>query len=143
MPRRTNTSNENARRRREIRINILSRYNNLRNEVRNVSNLIANPRASTFTKEHAKDILVLHAIEIFTTNGQHNALPRTRSKIVEKLINAFPHALQRYMNRRRRPTRTANSRTVAKYSATIPRSRNVFMAKGPNGKPVVVYFANN
>ncbi len=66
---------------------------------------------------------------------QLNALPMTRSKIFEKLMSAWPRALQNAMNAGRRPS---PNRKVS-----IPAFRNAGLARNPSGRMSVVYFPDN
>jgi hypothetical protein len=146
MPRRSNTSNTDARQRRYIRINVIAGNQQLRNTIRNKANIIHSATTSRVEKERAKNAIMNMAIRTFTIQRQLNALPLTRSKIVEKMINAWPHAVQRAMNMPRRPRRQAEIQPRVNRSparASLPPFRNAALARGPNGKPVVVYFPNN
>lgn len=138
MPRRSNTSAENARRRRNIRIDVISRHENLRNEIRNVGNLDRRANVSRIEKEIAKDRLVMKAMRVFIEAGHRNALPMLRSKIVEKLMSAWPYAVQRAMNRRRQQPGGQSPRRV-----TLPPFRNVSLARTASGKQAIFYFPNN
>ena len=143
MPRRSNAGPQNAAARREIRIDVISRHQNLRNKIRNVSNLLRRNNVSNIAKTNAKIELAQMAIRIFSRNNVPRALPYTTSKIVEKMINAWPHAVQR-AGRARTPARSAARQASPKrYSATVSPFRNAKLAVGPNGKPIVVYFPNN
>jgi len=146
MPRRSNTSDENSRRRREIRINVIANNRVLRNTIRNASNIIRNATASNDAKERAKTNIVNAALRVFTIQRKLNALPRTRAKIVEKMMNAWPYATQRALNVRVRTRRQAETQPRVNRSparASLPPFRNASLVRGPNGTPMVVYFPNN
>lgn len=145
MPRRRNASTENARMRRETRINVIARNQQLRNVIRNASNVIRRASSSRIEKERAKNAIMGAAIERFTIERKLNALPMTRSKIVEKMMNAWPHAVQRAMNtqpRRRREAQTQPRVRQSPRRVVLPAFRNASLARTPSGKPVVVYFEN-
>jgi hypothetical protein len=142
MPRRGNTGPQNSAARRETRINVISRHQNLRNKIRNVSNYVNRRDVNRVSKEMAKADVAMMAIRVFTRNDVAHALPRRTSKIFEKLVEVWPLAVQRAA--RRTPARSVPRRTSPmKYTASLPPVRNVKFAIGPNGKPVIVYFPNN
>jgi hypothetical protein len=146
MPRRGNNGPQNAAARREIRINVISRHQNLRNKIRNVSNYIRRNDVNRVSKEMAKADVAQMAIHIFTRNYAAHTLPMRTSKIFEKLLEAWPHAVQRAARRApaRTPARSSPRRaSPVKYTTSLPPVRNVKFAIGPNGKPVIVYFPNN
>ena len=143
MPRRSNAGPQNAAARREIRIDVISRHQNLRNKIRNVSNYIRRNDVNRVSKEMAKADVAQMAIRIFTRNYAAHTLPMRTSKIFEKLLEAWPLAVQR-AGRVRTPARSAARQASPKrYSATVSPFRNAKLAVGPNGKPIVVYFPNN
>lgn len=79
------------------------------------------------------------ALQVFTNAGYRSALPSVTN----------PHAsflklndVVGYINpRRRRNNNMARKHSSAKIN--VPPARNIQFAKGPNGKPVLVYFPNN
>jgi len=143
MPRRSNTGPQNSINRSEARVNILTRNQNLRNMVRNVSNLLRRDNVSRMRKQMAKNQLVIHAVQVFSRYNARNALPMRASTIVDKLIEAWPHAVGR--SGRSVPRRTSPRRQASpkRHSVTVSPFRNAALAKGPNGKPILVYFPNN
>ena len=147
MPRRSNTSNENARRRRQTRINVMAGNRGLLNTIRNASRILNSEHASAFEKNQAKGRIMSEAIRVFTIQRKLNALPRTRSKIVEKMLNAWPHAMILAMVPSARAPRTAEvqpSVSIAKImSARVSPYRNLALARTARGSPVVVYVPFN
>jgi hypothetical protein len=146
MPRRSNTSDDNSRRRRQTRINVIASNQVLRNTIRNSSNIIRNAAASNEAKERAKTNIMNAALRVFAIQRKLDALPRTRAKIVEKMMNAWPYATQRALDVRTRTRRQAETQPRVGQSprrVTLPAFRNASLVRGPNGKPMVVYFPNN
>lgn len=149
MPRRSNTSAENARRRRQTRINVIAGNRSLLNTIRTAGRVLNNVHASAYAKNQAKGRIMNAAIRVFTIQGQLNALPRTRSKIVEKMLNAWPDAMIRVVTanaRTPRRTEVQPSMSLAKIlSANVPSYSNISVGRKVNksSSPVVVYFPHN
>lgn len=111
--------------------------------VRNFSNLMRRDNVSHMRKQMAKNQLVISAVQVFSRYNARNALPMRASKIVEKLVEAWPHALARSRNAAR-STATSRRRSPStnRYKATVSPFRNASLAIGANGKPILVYFSN-
>ena len=82
------------------------------------------------------------ALQIFTNAGYRSALPsvtnpETTFFKLNDVVSYIDPRLRRNNNRARKQS-SANNRKI-----NVPPARNIKFAKGPNGKPVLVYFPNN
>jgi hypothetical protein len=68
------------------------------------------------------------AVKVFTNAGYRSALPSRASFL--KLNEVTRYIIPRRRNNTRK-------------KINVPPARNIKFAKGPNGKPVLVYFPNN
>jgi len=81
------------------------------------------------------------ALQIFTNAGYRSALPSVTNPRASFLkLNDVVGYID---PRRRRNNNIARKQSANNRKINVPPARNIKFAKGPNGKPVLVYFPNN
>ena len=107
MPRRSNTSIENAARRRRERINVVAGNTGLFLRINRTKRILDDPTVSWIEKYRAKVSLVELAVHAFERAGRGNALPLSNSKVIEKLFNTL-NAVRNIRRERERVSRNQN-----------------------------------
>jgi len=143
------TSQENATRRRQNRINLLKSNQSLRSYL---AGYLHSNFPSPLHKLIYKHKLIRKVRRTFANAGKSNALPRKNSDLINQMRNAdnaiFREEIEPQI-RRARAIREMFMRTINQneqkttYRANVPRLRNASLTKNKNGNPVVVYFPNN
>jgi hypothetical protein len=113
----------------------------LLNSLMRTRNIYMNHRSSPNNIHRALVNTHALALKVFTNAGYRSALPSVTNPRASFLkLNDVVGYID---PRRRRNNNIARKQSANNRKINVPPARNIKFAKGPNGKPVLVYFPNN